>query len=57
VLKQYPAIAAIKEQLYADGALYASMSGSGSSVFGIFQSRTELPNQFQGMQIWSGYLN
>ncbi len=57
VLKKYPAIAAIKEQMYADGALYASMSGSGSSVYGIFQSKTELSTQFQGMQTWSGYLN
>lgn len=33
----YPAIAALKNQLYAAGAIYASMSGSGSSVFGIFK--------------------
>jgi 4-diphosphocytidyl-2-C-methyl-D-erythritol kinase len=33
----YPAIVALKNQLYAAGAIYASMSGSGSSVFGIFQ--------------------
>lgn len=32
----YPQIAAIKQTLYDMGALYASMSGSGSAVFGIF---------------------
>lgn len=33
----YPEIADIKERLYACGAAYASMSGSGSSVFGLFR--------------------
>ena len=32
----HPQIAAIKEQLYAEGALYASMTGTGSAVYGIF---------------------
>jgi 4-diphosphocytidyl-2-C-methyl-D-erythritol kinase len=34
----FPEIKGIKEKLYDAGALYASMSGSGSSVFGIFHS-------------------
>ena len=34
----YPEINTIKEVLYSKGALYASMSGSGSSVYGIFSS-------------------
>ncbi len=37
VFRMHPEIAAIKEQLYAMGALFALMSGSGSSVFGIFK--------------------
>lgn len=36
VFQQHPALANIKQQLYDQGALYASMSGSGSSIFGIF---------------------
>lgn len=36
VFAQYPELAAIKEQLYAQGAIYAAMSGSGSTVYGIF---------------------
>ncbi len=34
--KQYPAISEIKNTLYSEGALYASMTGSGSAVYGIF---------------------
>jgi len=37
VFSQYPEIRSIKDQLSASGALYASMSGSGSSVYGIFE--------------------
>lgn len=36
VFAQHPVLATIKEQLYEQGALYASMSGSGSAIFGIF---------------------
>ena len=36
VIALYPEIAQIKEDLYTQGALYACMSGSGSSVFGLF---------------------
>lgn len=42
VFAKYPEIARIKEQLYQSGAIYASMSGSGSTVFGIF-SKTVNP--------------
>lgn len=38
VFLHHPHIAAIKQTLYDMGALYASMSGSGSSVFGFFQT-------------------
>ena len=36
---KHPSIRKIKEQLYKLGAVYASMSGSGSAVFGILNSR------------------
>jgi 4-diphosphocytidyl-2-C-methyl-D-erythritol kinase len=57
VFIKFPVIEAIKKELYDQGALYASMSGSGSSVFGIFQSYVERSSQFKGMQYWSDYLN
>lgn len=37
VLPLHPTILNIKEELYRQGALYAVMSGSGSSVFGLFR--------------------
>lgn len=43
VFKNYPAIRQIKEKMYDDGALYASMSGSGSAVFGIFSHAVAHP--------------
>lgn len=36
VFPAHPAIAALKEEMYRRGALYASMTGSGAAVFGIF---------------------
>jgi 4-diphosphocytidyl-2-C-methyl-D-erythritol kinase len=33
----FPEIQKIKESLYEQGALYASMTGSGSTVYGIFE--------------------
>lgn len=56
IFKKYPAIAEVKSKLYAQGAQYASMSGSGSSVFGIFNSTIDLKEQFPGMTYWSGRL-
>ena len=50
VFSKYPEIAAIKDQMYDLGAVYASMSGSGSSVFGIFEDPVEnIDEKFSGM--------
>lgn len=43
VFPQFPAIGEIKEEMYRQGAIYASMSGSGSSVYGIFKEDAPLP--------------
>lgn len=57
VFKKFPAIAKIKAVLYANGARYASMSGSGSAVFGIFTSPVDVSGNFPGMSYWSGMLH
>lgn len=42
VFKKYPQIQQLKNDLYHNGALYACMSGSGSTVFGIFDQLPSL---------------
>ena len=37
VFKNYPILKIKKEQLYSQGAIYCSMSGSGSVIYGIFK--------------------
>ena len=44
VFPQFPAIREIKEEMYRQGAVYASMSGSRSSVYGIFKPNASLPD-------------
>lgn len=53
VFALHPEIGAIKDQLYEMGAVYAAMSGSGSSLFGLFRHPVALdaftaPNTFKG---------
>jgi len=45
VFTLHPEIGAIKDRLYEMGAVYAAMSGSGSSLFGLFRSPISL-NEF-----------
>lgn len=57
VFRKYPVIGSIKEHLYKVGADYASMSGSGSAVFGIF-SENILPEKLSPYTpAYSGWLS
>jgi len=56
VFSKYPQIEKIKQDLYNSGALYASMSGSGSSVYGIFEKEPELNHEFENCFFTGGYL-
>ena len=59
VFAKHPSMENIKEQLYAMGAVYASMSGSGSSFFGIFNEEKDIKTieaQFPNMFCWSKVL-
>ncbi len=42
IFTQYPELLEIKKSLIRAGALYASMSGSGSSIYGIFSQKPQL---------------
>lgn len=54
VIALHPEIGAIKKKLYELGAIYASMSGSGSSVYGIFEDQKNLAASFENYFCWSG---
>jgi 4-diphosphocytidyl-2-C-methyl-D-erythritol kinase len=43
---RYPKIVEIKDELYRLGAAYSSMSGSGSTVFGLFPKKMSIPHRF-----------
>ena len=51
---KYPLLKELKQTLYSAGALYASMSGSGSSLYGIFEKIPDLPAEIQALVIWKG---
>lgn len=53
---KYPVLKEIKERLYHKGAKYAAMSGSGSTLFGIFEEETDLADIFNAYKVWQGYL-
>jgi 4-diphosphocytidyl-2-C-methyl-D-erythritol kinase len=50
VFPKYPVLKEIKEELYQLGAVYAAMSGSGSTLFGLFNQPIEYPAN------WKDYL-
>jgi 4-diphosphocytidyl-2-C-methyl-D-erythritol kinase len=41
VLRTYPAVAQVKQALYLHGAEFAQLSGSGSSVYGLFAGEAQ----------------
>ena len=55
VFAQHPSMEKIKDDLYSMGAVYASMSGSGSAFFGIFDHELEIDDikqHFPGTFCW-----
>ncbi|MCS7005632.1 MAG: 4-(cytidine 5'-diphospho)-2-C-methyl-D-erythritol kinase [Cytophagales bacterium] len=53
VFKKYPTLASIKTELYEKGAIYASMTGSGSSIYGIFHQKIDI-SSFSQYLVWQG---
>lgn len=53
VIERYPAIGELKQSLLNNGAIYASMSGSGAAVFGIFRKAPDL-SPWKSLKHWCG---
>lgn len=56
IFVKYPEIKKIKEKLYSIGAVYASMSGSGSAVYGLFKKEVNTKKYFKAYSVWKGKL-
>ena len=54
IFQKYPILSEIKAFLYAYGAVYAAMSGSGSAIFGLFEKNVNIT--FPDCFIWKGRL-
>ena len=54
IFKNYPEISDVKKKLYEYGAVYASMSGSGSAVYGIFKEKIDTMRFPSSWFVWTG---
>jgi 4-diphosphocytidyl-2-C-methyl-D-erythritol kinase len=50
IFRTHPELQAIKNKFYDDGAVYASMTGSGSTIFGLFDKSIDL-NKIQADEL------
>lgn len=53
---KHPELSEIKEKMYSFGAIYAAMSGSGSTIYGIFDHKIDVSSIFAGKFTWSSIL-
>jgi 4-diphosphocytidyl-2-C-methyl-D-erythritol kinase len=56
IFYRYPQIKMIKQVLYDSGAVFSSMSGSGSTVYGIFNKQPVIPGKLKEFVIYNGEL-
>ena len=57
LLEKYPELSGIKEELYDMGAEYASLTGSGSAMYGLFRNKPVLKSEItQNYFNWVGNL-
>ncbi len=56
IFEEFPEIEKVKNQLYDLGAIYSSMSGSGSVVYGIFKNKINIKDFFNNCFTWQGKL-
>jgi 4-diphosphocytidyl-2-C-methyl-D-erythritol kinase len=53
---KHPIIGELKKGLYYSGAIFSLMTGSGSSVYGIFSGKPKLTEKLKSYVIWEGVL-
>jgi 4-diphosphocytidyl-2-C-methyl-D-erythritol kinase len=56
VFLKHPLLMGIKETLYKSGAVYASMTGSGSSIYGIYNHQINFPEELKPYIVYFGNL-
>jgi 4-diphosphocytidyl-2-C-methyl-D-erythritol kinase len=56
LFSKYPQLSELKQKLYDLGAVYASMSGSGSAIYGLFTHKPTIKNNFVNMFVWESKL-
>lgn len=52
---KYPVLKEIRDALYASGAFYASLAGTGSAIYGLFFEKVFVRDLFPQMYVWQGY--
>ena len=53
---EYPLLAEIKQDMYDLGAEYAAMSGSGSTIFGLFKNEVSPKDAWTNFIKWEGFI-
>lgn len=57
IMEEYPEVLQLRDRILGMGALYAAMSGSGPTIFGLFKDDPNVqPGEFQGMFVWQELL-
>ncbi len=50
----HPLLKSLKEELMASGALFSSLTGSGSAIYGLFGTPAHIPETLRKYRIWQG---
>lgn len=53
---EYPILGRLKEDMYDLGAVYAAMSGSGSTIFGLFKKEVSPKDSWANFIKWEGFI-
>jgi len=54
---KYPLLGQLKNTLYSMGALYASVTGSGSGIYGIFKEQVKIPQELKEYRVYIEKMN